>query len=339
MKKIYILILTLIAGLSIYANPIALPTIEISELYFDESDNWKLELGYFEVNQSGFPIDSIFLFSTTDSIKLPSYEFIGSTGVMVITVDSLDSDFIIKRYADTIKVVSFIMGEPFEDILIFGNISGASINFPRQGQSISKYWMYYIKDNSPTIGFSNDTLGMCGTVKGIIYDKYSEPVKNRNFRLDYYFGTSENGEYSARVYSKPSTFSHIDYKTGQYSTQSVSITEMSYIMEPDSVVELDIYLLDTLATGISDINISNTPIFVYPNPISKNGMLYINIDLPIITSEISVEIIDLNGKVIKKNKITQNSNSIKAPDKSGFYIFRTMLDSKVISSNRIFVNE
>ncbi|MBN1639239.1 MAG: T9SS type A sorting domain-containing protein [Ignavibacteriales bacterium] len=339
MKKIYILFSLLTVGLIIEANPIALPTIEISELYFDESDNWKLELGYYEVNQAGFPIDSIFIYTTTDTVKLPAYEFLGSTGVFVITLDSLDSDFIIKRYADTIKVVSYIMGEPFENILIFGNIAGSSINYPRHGQSISKYWNYYTKDNSPTIGHSNDTIGMCGTAKGIIYDKYSVPVKNRTFRLDYYFETSENGEYSARVYSKPSTFNQIDYKTGQYSTQYASITEISFIMEPDSVVELDIYLLDTLTTGINDINIANIPISVYPNPISKNGELIISIDLPIITSEISIEIIDLNGKMMMKKKINQNSSSIIVPDKSGFYIVRTMLDSQIISSNRIIVNE
>ena len=339
MKKIYVLFFLLTVGLTINANPIALPTIEISELYFDESDNWKLELGYYEVNQNDLTIDSIFLYSTTDTIKIPTYEFISTTGVFVITADSLDSEFHIKRFADTIKVLSYSMEQPFEDVLIFGNLPGATINYPRQGQSISKYWMYYTKDNSPTIGLSNDTIGTCGTVKGIIYDKYSEPVDAKTFRLDNYFETSENGEYSARVYSKPSTFNRIDYKTGQYSTQSISITEISYIMEPDSVIEIDIYLLDTLATGINDINVSNTPISIYPNPISKNGELKVNIDLPIITSDIYIEIIDLNGKIIKKKKINQNSSSIIAPDKSGFYIVRTILDSEIILSNRIIVNE
>jgi hypothetical protein len=339
MKKIYILFFLLTVGLTINANPIALPTIEISELYFDESGNWKLELGYYEVNQEELPIDSVFLYTTTDTIKLPTYEFLQSTGVFVITVDSLDSEFNINRYADTIKVVTYIIGELFENYLIFGNIEGATINYPRQGQSISKYWMYYTKDNSPTIGLSNDTTGTCGTVKGIIYDKYSLPVESKTFRLDNYFETSENGEYSARVYSKPSTFSRIDYKTGQYATQSVSITEISYIMEPDSVVEMDIYLLDTLTTGINDINVADKLISVYPNPISKSEELNINVDLPIITSDIYIEIIDLNGKLIHKNKISKNSSSIVAPDKSGFYIVRTLLDSEVISSNRIIVNE
>jgi hypothetical protein len=342
MKKIFILFFLLVVGLTINANPIALPTIEISELYFDESDNWKLELGYYWVNQEGFPIDSIFIYSTTDTVKLPTYEFLGSTGVFVITLDSLDYDFIIKRYADTIKVVSFIMEEPFEDILIFGNISGASINYPRQGQSICKYSNYIVKDNSPTIGAINDTSGICGTLKGVVYDKYLEIVENRIFRLeDSYFESSTNGEYTVKVFSKPSVFNSIMYQPGLQGgiIKFASINELSYLMEPDSVVELGIHLLDTLTTGINDINAANTPISVYPNPISKNEELKIQIDLPIITSDIYVEIIDLNGKIIKKKKISRSSISIIAPDKSGFYIVRTMLDSEIISSNRIMVNE
>lgn len=339
MKKIYILFFLLTVGLIIKANPIAIPTIEISELYFDESDNWKLELGYFYINPEGYTFDSIFIYSLMDTAKVPDYYLTGEIGQFVLTVDSLTSNFRINRLGDTLKVISYAYGGEFEDALLFGDVLGASINAPRVGQSLCKNGYFYVKDNSPTIGLSNDTTGTYGTVKGIIYDKYSEPVDTRTFRLDNYFETSENGEYSARVYSKPSTFSRIDYKTGQYSTQSVSITEISYIMEPDSVVEMNIYLLDTLTTGINDINVANTPISVYPNPISKNEELKINIDLPIITSDIYVEIIDLNGKLINKKKISKNSSSIITPDKTGFYIVRTLLDSEVISSNRIIVNE
>lgn len=340
MKKIYILFFLLTVGLIIKANPIALPTIEISELYFDEAGNWKLELGYYEVNQNGFTIDSIFLFSSTDTIKLPTYEFLGSTGVMVITADSLDSEFQINRIADTIRVISYTMEEPFEDILIFGNIAGSSINYPRQGQSICKYRDNFVKDKSPTIGFLNDTTGIMGTLKGVVYSKYSEAVENQLFYFkDCYLETFANGEYSTRVYSKPSVLNYLTYETQIDNWLKVSIAEISYTMEPDSVVELNIHLLDTLTTGINDLRNSNTLISVYPNPISKNGELNINIDLPIITSDIYIEIIDLNGKMIKKKKISKNSSSIIAPDKSGLYIVRTLLDSEIISTNRIIVNE
>jgi hypothetical protein len=337
MKKIYTSLILMTIGLKIIANPIALPTIEISELLFDISNNWKLELGYYEVNQNGLTIDSIFIYSTTDTIKLPTYPFIGSIGVFVITNDSLDTDFQIKRQGDTIKVVSYCMVYPFEDVLIFGNCQGASINYPREGQSISKYWMYYVKDNSPSIGASNDTTGMCGTIKGIIYDKYSAPVSQIKFCIDYQFETSENGEYSTRVYSKPTTFNQLSHIVGQYTTQSVSITEISYIMEPDSVIERDIYLLDTLTTGLNDLTINNTPVKIYPNPISATDKLMVEIDLPVITSNIWIEITSLDGKLINKEKITNTKSLIDTPNTNGIYILRVLFDKQIISSNRILV--
>lgn len=337
MKKIYILFFILRLALTINANPIPIPTIEISELCFDESGKWKLELEYFYINPDGYTFDSIFIFSSMDTAKVPDYLLTGQIGQFVLTADSLTADFRINRLGDTIKVISY--GGGFEDILVFGNVMGASINYPRVGQSLSKNGYFYVKDNSPTIGFSNDTLGTCGTINGVVYDKYSKPVENRVFRLDNYFETSENGEYSARVFAKPTTSSRIDYKAGQYSTKSLSITEISYTMEPDSVIEMDIYLLDTLTTGINDINSVNNPISVYPNPVSKNEELIINIDLPIIASDIYIEIIDLNGKIFMKKKLNKNSISIIAPDKSGLYIVRTLLDAEIISSNRIIVSE
>lgn len=342
MKRIFTLFFTLIVGLSINANPIALPTIEISELFFDDSDYWKLELGYYEVNQSDFPIDSIFIYSTSDTVKIPKYEYIGSTGVFVITNDSLENDFVINRFADTIKVVSYITDEPFEDILIYGSHSGALINFPRTGQSICKYSRYFVKDNSPTIGILNDTIGICGTLKGVVYDKYSEIVNNRIFRFeDHYFESSSYGEYAVRVYSKPSVFNDIKYQPGLQVgvTKSASIAEIAYLMEPDSIVETDIYLLDTLSTGISDIVLGNTPITIYPNPVSINEKINVRIDLPIITSNIWLGIIDLNGKLIRKEKISQTESLIDTPAKCGIYIVNVWLDSQMISSKKIVVND
>lgn len=337
MKKIYTILILITIELKIIANLIPLPIIEISELSFDISNNWKLELGYYEVNQNGITVDSIFIYSTTDTIKLPTYPFIGNSGVLVITDDSLDTDFQIKRQGDNIKVVSYCLELPFEDILIFGNCQGAYINYPREGQSISKYMMYYVKDNSPSIGFSNDTSGMCGTLKGIIYDKYSAHVSQENFFIDNQFETSETGEYFTRVYSKPTTFNQLKHFIGKYTTQSVSITEISYIIEPDSVIERDIYLLDTLATGLNDLTINIIPIKIYPNPISTVNKLIVDIDLPIITSNIWIDITSLDGKLINKEKITSTKSLIEMPNSNGIYILRVLLDKQIISSNRILV--
>jgi hypothetical protein len=337
MKKIIFLFILSSIGLSIYANPIAEPMISISELYFDDSDNWKLELGYNYIMQNRMTIDSIFLFSTTDTAKLPKFNFISSEGVFVITKDSLGSDFIIKRYGDTIKVVFYTsVGYKDSDELIFGNIPGATIDYPRKGQSLSFInWSCFAKDNSPTIGLINDTLGMCGTIKGIVYDKYLKPVQRCKFWLDFDFETSEKGEYISRVYSKPSQFKRIDLFNGQ--NQSKSITEIKYVMEPDSMIEMDIYLLDSIISGIDETYHDKSPVQIFPNKASTNSYLNVIVDLPVITSNIWLEIVDINGKLIKKERIRQKNNLIDTPSHESLYLLNVSLDNQVISSKKIVI--
>lgn len=337
MKKIYSFLL-LMLGINSYSNPIAFPMLDISELYFDDFGNWNLELGCYEVNQIDLAFDSVFLYSTYDTVKLPTSKFNSNAGVIVITQDSLDSDFIIKRDADAIKVILYLMGETFEDELLFGNSSGAVISTPRKGQSISKIDGYYfVKDNSPTIGAVNDTLGMCGTVKGVVYDKALKPVPQRIFGLDFNFETTTNGEYTTRVYSRPTRFNRVRYKEDQYSIRYASITEIAYVMEPDSIIERNIYLLDTLTSGINNHYCSEDPVQIAPNPVSGNSHLTVIVDLPVITSNIWLELVSLDGKRIKKEKIRQKNNLIDAPLQEGTYTLTILLDNQIISSKKFVV--
>ncbi len=338
MKPILAFLVLMIFGLKIIANPIALPTLEISELYFENSGEWILEIAYYDESQTGIQIDSMFLYSTEDSVKLHSYTLTGIVGVFVITPDSLDSEFTIKRNGDTIKLVYYIYDEPLNDILVFGDAEGATIHYPRTGQSISRYWIYYVKDNSPSIGALNDTSGMCGTIKGTVYDQFLLPVASRVFLMDNKFETSGNGEFSARVYAKPSCFDQLFYSTGgYYCTELVPISQIDYVMEPDSVVFRDIYLLDTLASGLSDINNSNALVKVYPNPVSASEKLTVEIDLPVITSDIWIEMVSIDGKRIRKESIKSRYSEIETPVESGVYIVSIWLDNQRIASKRILV--
>jgi hypothetical protein len=336
MRKILTLLILVTVIQINYANPIPVPTIEISELYFDASGEWTLELVYYEMTL--IP-DSIKLFSTEDTVNLPPFTFPFNNNVefLLITNDILPSDFNINRYGDTIKLVSYIYGDCFEDVLIFGNSVGAVINYPRPGQSISKFSQYFVKDNSPTIGSSNDTSGMCGTIKGIIYDKYSIPVSERQFYMDYIFETTDNGEYSTRVYAKPACFNRLLYEAGQHSTMDMAIIEISYVMEPDSVIERDINLLDTLASGLMNA-IQDMPVKVYPNPVSTSEKIMIAIDLPVKTSDIRVELVSIEGKLIRTTKVSEMQIGIETPDKKGLYVLNVWLDNQIISSKPILVN-
>ena len=140
-----------------------------------------------------------------------------------------------------------------------------------------------------------------------------------------------------RVLSKPSIFSQLYYRTEDHSTQSISISEIIYTAEPDSVIELDIYLLDTLYSGINNIMYNENPIKVFPNPVSLNQKLNVNVELPTMTSNIWLELFDIDGKLILKQKIYQKDNLLKMPLTEGSYIICVLLDNRVISSNRVLV--
>jgi hypothetical protein len=144
MKKLLFFLTHFIIGLKLIANPIPIQVIVISELYFDNDGNWKLELAYYDVSWE--TVDSVFLCSKSDTIRLPDYSFTESSGIFVITADSLLSEFRINRNGDKIIIVAYIHEEAYGDILIFGNYHGASIDSPRGNQSISKY-QYYLYAN------------------------------------------------------------------------------------------------------------------------------------------------------------------------------------------------
>lgn len=344
MKKIAFLIVVIISGLNVYANPIVEMVVEITELYFDDSDNWKLELDYYyNKHDVEITIDSVFLYSSSDSVKLPKYNFTDSTGIIVITKDSLGRDFIINRFADHLKVVYYFKMDGYSihysNGLVFGNQPGSYVNYPRKGQSICRIYngIYndYVKDNSPTIGAVNDTSGVFGTLKGFIYDKNLKPIQHCRFRLGWYdFETSDNGKYSVKVLSKSYQYKYIELMSVPRSYKAIK--EFSYIMEPDSVVEMDIVLLDTLISDINDLYDEN-PVSIYPNPVSINGSLSVNVDLPVKTSDIWLQIVDMNGRLIRRERIRQRENVIHPSLQEGFFILNVSFEDKLIFTKKVHV--
>ncbi len=197
--------------------------------------------------------------------------------------------------------------------------------------------MFYVKDNSPTIGFINDTIGICGTIWGTIYSAYSTPVSQRMFKINYPFETNSVGEYSTRVFSKPSYLYYLSYYINPYTTQYALITPISYTMEPDSVIERDIYLLDTLITGLKNPAFS-IPLKVYPNPLAVNSKLIIEIDLPVLTSVFWIILTSQDGKLLHKEKAEAVKTLLNMPAVSGVYLLTVIFDNRTISSTKVVVN-
>ena len=259
----------------------------------------------------------------------------------------LNSDFELNKYGDTLIVdckaddINYV-----SDILIFGNTENALISNPRKGQSISRYNMLFVKDNSPSIGFNNDTLGIYGTLSGYVIDMHSDPVCNREFALMYTykwetdfieyiydeFETNNDGFYSMRVLSKSTNYESLMGEDIGY----LDFVAISYVMEPDSSVIRNVILLEDLKSGIPE-PILDYPIKIFPNPITIWQNIKIEINLPVLTSDINIELIDLSGKLIRYMHVKEKNSEIETPKLEGVYILKVLLGTKQIKSFKIIV--
>jgi len=332
-------------GIKLLANPIPIPMVEISELLFDPVYGWQIELEYYTY-QEHMLIDSIWLCSSSGQSKLKHYQIIDPYGLIIVTNDSLDADLEINPEGDSITVVTFIRyseeyTEPFYSTLVFGNYANAVIGKPKNGHSIARldYGMYS-KDKSPSIGAENDTAGMCGTIRGTIYDRHNQLISERTFKLIYDFESTNEGRYSTRLFSNHFTRSIIHYKVGDTYMHS-SMTPLDICLEPDSVIEVDIYLLDSL-TGIEEtVTYNDFPVKLYPNPVKGSQSLNYTIDLPVKSLQGQIELISLNGAVIVRDHIMDKSGALPMPDHmaEGIYVVHMEMNNSIQYTTRIMVSK
>jgi hypothetical protein len=344
MKKLLLVLLLSIPSLGLMANPIATPTVEISELFFHPTFGWQLELEYLYADQVSFPIDSIWICSSSGQSKIMHFEIIGEQGFLLISVDSLYENVTILPEGDSITIVSFInigggWTEPYLSMLVFGNYQDAIISKPKAGHSIARDLINhdFSKDKSPTPGMVNDTSGMCGTLHGIVFDKQNQPVSERDFRFSYDFVTDQAGNFSTRLFSNNFIRDHIQYKTdASYFTAGMNIIDIT--LEPDTIINFNINLTDSLLAGINEQkNVQNFPVKIYPNPVNGSDLLKFEIDLPVKTSGIRVVLVNAEGKTIKTIPISETTGEMKMPDAAGWYALNIWLDNTLLSSNPIIV--
>jgi hypothetical protein len=337
MKNKFILLLCLMAGFKLFANPIVLPSVIFSELYFDEANEWVLEFSYFDVNQEEYPIDSLVLFSSQSRVVVPLPIFNGPNGVFVIRQDSLPTGFNIDQAGDSLTLICYVMEYPVHDFLVFGEYQNAVIATPRSGQSICKLGVDYSKDNSPTIGQVNDTIGAVGTLSGVVYNYWNEPVPGFEFKLNFTFVTDEDGSFSTRVYSCPSNVNMLWYRPAPGSGKNVSIEQVDYVMEPDSIVYRDFHLLDTLVTGLVQNHRNDFPMKLYPNPLSNSDRLQYEIDLPVKTTNCQITVVSIDGKKILAKSIQEKSGELDLGNASGLLYVQFWMDKQLLSVQPIIV--
>jgi len=169
-------------------NPIwySPPQVFISELTFNGSANWSLELEMFIpagdsnlLNPAVF--DSIVVSTRSGSCRLVTFP-ISLCQLFVVTPASFSNQLIINPDQDTVTVTTYlnpaiyIYGPVVNSHQLIYGYTGCEIPLIGAGQSVSVRErtcgepLYFYLDDSPTIGAANDTTGATISVFGYLYD-------------------------------------------------------------------------------------------------------------------------------------------------------------------------
>ncbi|GEM_PF-1036927 len=350
MKKTQLFILFGFLALTVSANPILLPRIEITELFFDPQEGYQIEVEYFQDPDN--PVDSIVVMASQGEAAVRNMPLPGEYGYWVITSDSLQSELSILQTGDRIKIKAMAFGESdtirSSARLIFGDYPKAAIGSPAEDYSIAKMpyeinyevYTFFSKDITPTIGTKNDTAGMCGTLKGRIFNLVHKPVKEQTFALHYPFKTDGKGRYSARLLSNRIKDHSIWYKGGG-TFKYAETEEFDFTMNPGELINLDIYLLDTLHVGIRQMKQhKDYPVSLYPNPVNPAQGLHYICDFPFKSARCMLQIVSMSGQVLLEHRITQRQGRIELPAglADELFIAQILLNGQPIHSSKIIVH-
>ncbi len=347
MRKKLLIYFIIILSNNILGNPIIIPQAKISEFLFDEHSEWYLEIsfGYFDEYYSSSVYDSIKVESSAGIAKIRQNVLKEGTTLLVINADSLNNSLSIDKNGDYIKVYSYLnIGETLIDSIIFGNYPGSCFNQLKSGQSICRVESQFSKDNSPTIGFPNDTLGTCGTLNGFIFDKNNNSVTDGIFEMDFKLNIDKNGFYSTRVLSRNREITYLynlEQPPGGYLV--IGINPISINIEPDTVLNENIHLLKDYV-GVEESfhnNKNQLALKNFPNPFNSETYFLVEIPNSIQFSEAVIKIYNINGQLIKNIELIDSNfplvkwngeNDSGISQSSGIYIYHLILDSKIYKS-------
>lgn len=345
MKKLFFTISLFSVFILLKANPIMLPQVNFSELYFDKNGNWVVELEYIYDPAHYIPIDSIFIKSSAGIAKIRRYDMVNSNGLIIVRSDSLLKALTINPIGDSIAVIYYFKQYGAnKDGLVFGYYPNSEIGKPKSNQSIAKLGLNICIDKSPTIGSINDSTGMCGTLNGKIFDMNNNLLNtNRNISLQYPIRIDGNSNFSTRVLSCKSTLWGVFYSLG-FGISYLSIIKIPYQMVPDSTINNDIHLLAEIKKdpidGINFMqNIQSKLLIIYPNPVQNSTNVNYAINMPVKSTNCMIVCTDINGKEVAKYSINEENGSIKLPSTipNGTYFLQLILNAKAYSFSKLMV--
>ena len=341
MKKL--LCLFILLG-SLLANPIPMPQVTISELYFADQNSWILELDIFEETyyQAGM-FDSVFISSTSGIAKIKPEVFKEGEFFFLVTSDSLLAPLSINPQGDCIKIITYETYTSLSliDSLRFGNYPGSCVSDILQGYSVCKLrHNLFVKDKSPTLGSPNDTTGTCGTLIGFIYDIENELISKSNFYLDSDLYFDDIGQFNTRVYSLSYGTTYLTEILGPGNYKYFKIDTLKLNLQPDSTYHQNIYLLSDYIVGINET--THKPdeellLINYPNPLNATTTFKIKWPANLSNIEKRIFIFDITGQLINVIKLgDQQTATWDGRDQQGHVLSSGTYFYKFVAGNIVY---
>lgn len=201
----------------------------------------------------------------------------------------------------------------------------------------------YCRDNSPTMGETNDDEGCYGTFSGTVVNEQGLPLAGAVIEYfptdgEYQIITNLDGEFSKELY------------TVRYDIQ-VKFEEITYIdtvicVAPDSTTIQNFVIPITQAWPSLSI-LANAEISNFPNPFNPSTTIQFSIPLPL--DEINIEIFNSKGQKVKTvtcpdvtpNKLAEvtwnGRNSAGTPVASGVYYARLIGDGLLLKECKMLL--
>ncbi len=346
--KRFIVSLLCFAALQAFANPLVPPPpAAISELYFDSTGKWFLELELFQ------PIDTVRIITNSGEaffLTKKSYE----NRFVVITCDSVNNHSLtINKANDCLKVfTSSSTTSPLwleKDSMLIGKQAGSVIDSIPQGCSIIKNWWKKNSslDRSPTLGMSNDEVGATATIYGHFY-QLGPVLESYNEKLFYFtdrfimpvelgevgFPINKNQNYTAKVWAK--RYSIVNLFIYNYPVSD--IYQMNFIKNDFTVYPGDSIRVDfTMATSLKLPARQKAFFSNYPNPANNHTSFVF--DMPMFKFErVYIKIHSMDGKLVQTIQPKSSNYDFDCSDMNpGTYICKMEYSGVTVATTKLLI--
>jgi hypothetical protein len=340
MKYIKFLLISILISNSLLAN--VLPSFAINELYFDSEDNWYIEL-WCVIPEEKF--EGYYLKSKSDTSSFLSGLEFDSAGLLLFDNSSMTEPVYIDKNEDRLAVAGAK--------LYFG--PGEKYKAPEVEQSLCRDYPglgeYYL-DNSPSLGFRNDTLDACCTFYGYVKDSLGNTIDSTKLCLNKYFEgviyprcrdlsyTDTDGYFGlrSRAYACLST---LELTKDRFDTTKIEILDLC----PDSTYDLGTITLKTNLDALPE----DQPEFNrfslyqnYPNPFIRETKIAFTLPETLPTL---LEVYNPEGQKVKtlvKGTISKGKHEVTfdaAELSSGVYIYKLRAGRHYSTSKKFIITK